>query len=151
MYHFPFPFTIKTYSITTVTSHISYRFNNYSIFYFCPFNSFCFSNRLLRFLQSSFMRSTCARTLSRQSSSTFLYSPVRLRIVLSFSFIYSNKHTQSIRLYTSLSFSQRSVYTKHFSRFLCRYIRFLPMLHIVLSFHYFIIGAHMYSDVIELN
>ena len=32
------------------------------------------------------MRSNCARTPSRQSGSIFLYSPVRLRIVLLFSF-----------------------------------------------------------------
>ncbi len=54
-----------------------------------PLNSFCFSYRLLRPLHNSFIRSNCARTPSRQSGSIFLYSPVRLRIVLLFSFICS--------------------------------------------------------------
>ena len=83
-------------------THIHYRFNNFSIFCFCPFKSFCFSYRLLRSLHSSFIRFNCARTPSRQSGSIFLYPPVRLRIVLLFSFICSERHTQSIRFCTSL-------------------------------------------------
>ena len=39
--------------------HTSYRSNDFSIFHFCPFKSFCFSYKLLRSLQSSFMRSNC--------------------------------------------------------------------------------------------
>ena len=76
--------------MATTTPHISYRSNDFPILYFCPFKSFCFSYRLFRSLQSSFMRSNCARTPSRQSGSIFLYSPVRLRIVLLFSFICSD-------------------------------------------------------------
>ena len=79
-------------------ARISYRSNDFSILYFCPFKSFCFSYRLFRSLQSCFMRSNCARTPSRQSGFIFLYSPVKLRIVLLFSFICSEKHTQSIRI-----------------------------------------------------
>ena len=99
----------KIQGIATATPHISYRSNDFSILYFCPFKSFCFSYRLFRSLQSSFMRSNCALTPSRQSGSIFLYSPVRLRIILLFSFICSDKHTQSIRFCTSLSVSYRSV------------------------------------------
>ena len=47
-------------------SHTFYRSNDFSIFCFCPFKSFCFSYRLFRSLHSSFMRSNCARTPSRQ-------------------------------------------------------------------------------------
>ena len=70
---------------TAATPHIPYRSNDFSIFCFCPFKSFCFSYKLFRSLQSSFMRYNCTRTPSRQSGSIFLYSPVRLRIVLLFS------------------------------------------------------------------
>ena len=70
---------------TAATPHIPYRSNDLSIFCFCPFKSFYFSYKLFRSLQSSFMRYNCTRTPSRQSGSIFLYSPVRLRIVLLFS------------------------------------------------------------------
>ena len=89
----PSIFHYKMQGIATAMPHISYCSNDFSILYFCPFKSFCFSYRLLRSLQSSFMRSNCARTPSRQSGSIFLYSPVRLRIVLLFSFICSDRHT----------------------------------------------------------
>ena len=95
--------------------HTSYRSNDFSIFHFCPFKSFCFSYRLLRSLQSSFIRSNCARTPSRQSGSIFLYSPVRLRIVLLFSFICSDRHTQSIRFCTSLSVFVKVCFCHNFS------------------------------------
>ena len=42
--------------------YIPYRFNDFSIFHFCPFKSFCFTYRSFRSLQSSFMRPNCART-----------------------------------------------------------------------------------------
>ena len=51
------------------------------------------ANKLLRSLYHSFICSNCARTPSRQSGPIFLYSPVRLRIVLLFSFICSERHT----------------------------------------------------------
>ena len=89
----------------TIAMSTFYYFIALSSFHFRPFKSFCFSYRLFRSLQSSFMRSNCARTPSRQSGSIFLYSPVRLRIVLLFSFICSERHTQSIRFCTSLSVS----------------------------------------------
>ena len=63
------PFSTKIQGIATSTPDISYRYNDFSISCFCPFKSFCFSYRLLRSLQSSFMRSNCARTPSRQSGS----------------------------------------------------------------------------------
>ena len=105
----PFIRYYKIWSMATATPRIFYYSNDFSIFHFCPFKSFCFSYRLLCSLQSSFIRSNCALTPSRQSGSIFLYSPVRLRIVLLFSFICSDKQTQSIRFCTSLSVSYRSV------------------------------------------
>ena len=105
LYHFLLSFTIIKIQDMTIAMSTFYYFIALSSFHFRPFKSFCFSYRLLRSLQSSFMRSNCARTPSRQSGSIFLYSPVRLRIVLLFSFICSDKHTQSIRFCTSLSVS----------------------------------------------
>lgn len=54
--------TTKIEGIATATPHISYLSNDFSIFCFCSFKSFCFSYRLLRSLRSSFMRSNCALT-----------------------------------------------------------------------------------------
>ena len=105
----------KIQGIATATPHISYRSNDFSIFCFCPFRSFCFSYKLLRSLQSFFMRSNCARTPSRQSGSIFLYSPVRLRISLLFVFICSDTHIQSIKFRTSISVSYNSVSVRIFA------------------------------------
>ena len=44
----------KRNSNNVTTPHISYRSNDFSIFCFCPFKSFCFSYRLFRSLHSSF-------------------------------------------------------------------------------------------------
>lgn len=105
----------KIQGIATATPHISYRSNDFSIFCFCPFKSFCFSYRLFRSLQSSFIRSNCVRTPSRQSGSIFLYSRVKLRIVLLFALICSDTHIQSIKFLTSISVSYNFVSVRIFA------------------------------------
>ena len=96
-------------------SYISYRFNDFSIFCFISFKSFCFSYKALCSLQSSFMRSNCVLTLARQSGCIYLYSLVRFRIILLFSFICSDTHIQSIRFRTSVSVSYNSVSVRIFA------------------------------------
>ena len=71
----------KIQGIATATPYISYRSNDFSSFHFCPFKSFCFSYRIFRSLQSSFIRSSCARTPFRQSGSNFLYSPGQIALL----------------------------------------------------------------------
>ena len=85
-----------------------------SSFSLCPFNSFCFSYRLLRSSHNFFIRSIFSLIPSRHSGSICLYSPVRLRILLLFSFICSETHIQSTKFRTSISISYKSVSVKIF-------------------------------------
>lgn len=79
-------------------SYTSYYFaklrSNFSLY---PFNSFCFSYKLLRSLHNFFIRSNFSLMPSRHSGSIRLYSPVRLWILLLFSFICSETHIQSTK------------------------------------------------------
>lgn len=70
-------------------AHYQSRF--LSIFCLCPFKYFCFLYNSFRFSPSVFMRSKRSRTPSQHSSSIFLYSPVRLWIVLLFVLICSDR------------------------------------------------------------
>lgn len=79
-------------------SYISYYFSKLcSSFSLCPFNSFCFSYKSFLSSHNIFIRSNFSLIPSRHSDSICLYSPVRLRILLLFSFICSETHIQSIK------------------------------------------------------
>lgn len=94
---FPISPTISISSISALSDH------------------FTSSYRLFRSLQSSFIRSDCASTPSRQSDSILLYYPIRLWIVLLFVLICSNTHIQSIQFRTSISVTYNSVFVKVFA------------------------------------
>ena len=89
-----------------ISYYLTKLLSNFSL---CPFNSFCFSYKLFRSSLSFCIRFNFSLTPSRHSSSICLYSPVRLRILLLFSFICSETHIQSTKSRTSISVSYRSV------------------------------------------
>ena len=65
----------KIQGTTTATPHISYRSNDFSIFCFCPFKSFCFSYRLLRSMTSfdcTILLSSCCNFFCCLSNFSFL-------------------------------------------------------------------------------
>lgn len=76
-----------------------------------------FTARLLQLLHpdNQYLQGEIEAILHWQSSSIFLYSPVRLRIVSLFVLICSDTHIQSIRFRTSISVSYNSVSVRIFA------------------------------------
>lgn len=56
-YHTPWHFSTKILSMANTTPYF-YRPNGFSSFHFSPFKLFCFSYKIFRSLQSSFIRTT---------------------------------------------------------------------------------------------
>ena len=67
---------LKDKNSATAAPYILYHSNDFSILYFCPFKSFCFSYRLLRSLHSSFMRSNCNNIpLGNSALCSYIHQP----------------------------------------------------------------------------